>query len=156
MIYLISKDLWSDGKETQVRTAVGDVILRLEMKSSSLSSTSYIVYDRYHVELGSIKRGAFRKSYDITYSGKTIGSVFQKKRFFSKWYVISTTKGEQFKISSKKIKEFEYNIVNGRKKVAQIHHRLGSSSKTYGFETIDEQNKYLLLCSTLALQIIHH
>ncbi len=155
MIYLIPKNLWAEGNETQVRTAVGDVVLRLEKKSSSLSSTSYIIYDRYHVELGSIKKGAFSRSYDITYDGNVIGSVYQKKRFFAKWYVISTTKGEQFKISSKKIAAFEYNIVTGRKKVAQIHHKLGSNSRTYGFETIDEQNKYLLLCSTLALQLMH-
>jgi len=156
VIYLIAKNLWEEGKETQVRTSVGDVVLRLEQKPSSLSSTSYIIYDRYHVELGSIRRGSFRRSYEITYDSKVIGSVYQKKRFFAKWYVVSTTKGEQFKITGKKIANFEYNIVKGRKKVAQVHHQLGSSSRTYGFETIDEKNKYLLLCSTLALHIIHH
>ena len=73
-----------------------------------------------------------------------------------RWYVISTTKGEEFKIVGKKISDFEFNIVSRRRKVAQIHHQLGSSSKTYGFETIDEENKYLLLSSTLALHIMHH
>ncbi len=156
MIYLIAKNLWSEGKEEQIRTSLGDVVMRLEKKSSTLSSTSYIIYDRYHVELGAIKKGTFKKSYDITYSGKVIGSVYQKKRLFSKWYVISTTKGEEFKIVGKKISDFEFNIVSRRRKVAQIHHQLGSSSKTYGFETIDEENKYLLLSSTLALHIMHH
>ena len=53
MIYLIDKDLWHAGKETEVRTEVGDIAIRLE-KVSSIFSKKILVYDRYHVELSLI------------------------------------------------------------------------------------------------------
>jgi len=152
VIYLIEKQLWLEDNETQVRSTIGEVVLRLESKSSTFSS-SYIVYDRYHVELGAIRKSGFKKSYEIIYDGKVVGSAFLKKKWFSKWFVLTTGKGVEFRVKGN-IEKHEYNIMKGRKKVAQIHHKLGSSSKTYGFETIDEENKYVLLCGVLALQIM--
>lgn len=154
MIYLIEKHLWREGSETQVRSTIGEVALRLE-KVSTTFSTSYVVYDRYHVELGQIKKVGFGKSYEITYDNKLIGRVELKKKWFRKRYVITSAKGQAFSIRGK-IESWEYNIYQGMKKLAQVHHKLGSSSKTYGFETINEEYRYLLLCGALALHIIHH
>lgn len=150
MIYLIDKDLWRDGKETEVRTEVGDIAIRLE-QSSSIFSKRIIIYDRYHVEIGELKkRGYSHYSYDITYDGHIIGSIIKKRVLFSKRLVIQSATGAEFRIKGS-MDNHTIDIYRNLRRVARAHPKLVNDISKYGFECIDDEHRYLLLCSVIAL-----
>ncbi len=153
MIYLIDKDFWKNGKETEVRTEIGDIALRFE-QSSSVFNRRIIIYDRYHVEIGQLKRkGLSNFSHDIYYDGQVIGSIIKKRVLFSKRLVIKSMKGEEFRIKGS-MKDYTIDIYRRLKRVARAHPKLSANDNAkYGFECIDDENRYLLLCAVVAMGI---
>ncbi len=151
MIYLIDKDLWRDGKETEVRTEVGDIAIRLE-QSSSIFSKKIIIYDRYHVEIGAIKKNGFSKhGYDIYYDNQVIGTILKKRVLLSKRLVIrSAATGAEFRIKGS-MDNYTIDIYRKLRRVARAHPKLTDDMSKYGFECIDDEHRYLLLCSVIAL-----
>lgn len=150
MIYLIDKDLWHAGKETEVRTEVGDIAIRLE-KVSSIFSKKILVYDRYHVEIGELKkRGYSNYSYDIYYDGQVIGSILKKRVLFSKRLVIRSATGAEFVVKGS-MGNYTIDVYRKLRRVARTHPKLTNDPSKYGFECIDDEHRYLLLCSAIAL-----
>jgi len=150
MIYIVDHNLWQDGKEATVKTELGDVVIRLEDKSGMLS-TRILVYDRYHVEIGTIKKKGFSKyHYDIYYDDRVVGVLKKKRGLFSKRLALETTEGATFQIKGK-IEQNEYRLVRRGKTYAEVSHKLAHQPGQFGLKTKDERLKYTFLCVAVAL-----
>ena len=150
MIYIIDNDIWKKGSENEIRTDIGNVVMRIESKSTTFGK-KIILYDRYHVEIGSLKKRGFSNfSYDIYYDESVIGTILKKRVLFSKRLIIKSFKGQEFRIKGS-VPDRTFDIYKGLKRIARVHPKLVENKEQYGFECIDEENKYLLLCGVIAL-----
>jgi uncharacterized protein YxjI len=152
MIYFLDKKLWAEGNESAVTTELGDKVLRIENKRYSLKNT-ILIYDRYHVQLGSIDRKLFSSSriYHITYDERIVATVtISRFFFFAKRYKIVLPDGDFLSIKGD-IDAYNYDIKHGKKTVARVTDQAAFREHQYALETNEQEYRYVLLCAAILL-----
>lgn len=151
MKYFLKQNLFKETKEEVIRTELGDVILRIEMMSMSFG-TKILVYDRYHVPIGEIKKGGFRSGarYEIIYDDRIIATILKKRRFLKRRLVLKTIEDDIFGIKGD-IKNLEYVFQRNLKVYARITKKGMTKPDLVSMQTKDKRLRYIFLCGVVAL-----
>ena len=155
MIYFLDKKLWAESNENAVTTELGDKVLRIENKKYSFKST-ILVFDRYHVPLGSIDRQLFKSGrvYNIRYDERIVATVsLYRFLFFAKRYKIVLPDGDTLNIRGD-IAAYNYDIKHGQKTVARVTDQGAFREHQYALETNEQEHRYVLLCAAIVLSTL--
>lgn len=149
MIYHLDQDLLKTNKEGVVRSEIGGVILRLETKSFTLG-TKVHVFDKYHVEIGQIRKGVFQSGFthEILYDDRIVASLLKKRSLWRKRLVLSITDFGDFVIKGD-LSTREFVLQRRGKIYARSSKKLSPKPDQFGLETKDERLKYCFLCTAV-------
>ena len=154
MIYLINKNIWQEGKESVVRTQIGEAVLRLELIKKTVRKKIQ-VYDRYHVPIGTIAKPVFKSGlhYDISYDERVIANFRKRWSFFSNRYILETDGGVQFKVKGD-IKNYNLKITRRGSLAARIYPNTNEYSDRYVVEIKNKEYRYVLLCVAVIVALL--
>jgi uncharacterized protein YxjI len=155
MKYALKKRGWASRKMYEVKDEVLEVALKVE-PSPGIFVQKMILHDPFGNYVGHIKQKYFsaKPVFHIYHEKKYLAKVYRRRWLFWKAFVLISKTGREYIIRGD-YSDYEFIFYFKKKIAAKVSKEYFDWMKEYGIHLYDEENAYLLVAATIALDMLH-